>query len=347
MTSQEKLVFCTLFDSNYLDKGLVLYESMRKQMSNFKLYIFAFDNKCFRILNKMHLKNVILLSVLDIMTDKLQQIKKERTNAEFCWTCTPLIIEHVLEQYKEKICTYVDADIYFYANPECVIQEMLDHKCSVGLVKHGFERNWDYGRQIFECGKYCIQFNTFLNTKTGRKVLKEWKEDCLNWCYNRVEDRKLGDQKYADQWRQKYSFVYEAMNLGAGVAPWNLHLYSYEKNEKEKIWMKYRNKKFMLIFYHFEGTKYLKYHKIFLNLWKYNGKESKRKVKLLYQPYFQDIMAIRKYLKKRYGITFYHMCINEKDFLRNYSLKNKCMEEGVLEGCRNWMEFRKNNMLII
>ncbi len=347
MSLQNELIFCTLFDSNYLDKGLALYQSMRRHISNFKLYIFAFDEKCFKILTEMQLKNIVLLTVEDIMTNRLQKIRAERTNAEFCWTCTPLILEYVLLKCNEPICTYIDADIYFFANPKEIIQEILENDCSVGLVKHGFERNWDYGRQIFELGKYCIQFNTFLNVKESIQVLMEWKEQCLNWCYNRIEDRKLGDQKYPDKWRAKYSFVHESTNLGAGVAPWNLHLYSYEKSKGRKLWMKYRRKEFYIIFYHFEGMKYLESNKVYLNLWDFYGKKSKRKIKLLYGTYFKDIVAIRQYLKKKYKITFEHMHIDKKEFLKNYSLINHCIENGILDGLRSWIEFRKNNIVVV
>ena len=51
------LTFCTLFDSNYLDKGLVLYESMANVMENFKLYILAMDEKCEDILKDMNLSH--------------------------------------------------------------------------------------------------------------------------------------------------------------------------------------------------------------------------------------------------------------------------------------------------
>ena len=88
-------VFCTLFDSNYLDKGLALYWSMRKHIADFKLYIFAFDDKCYEVLSDLNLENVIVIPVGDIMTAELQKLQTERTRAEFCWTCTPVVIEYV------------------------------------------------------------------------------------------------------------------------------------------------------------------------------------------------------------------------------------------------------------
>ncbi len=47
-------------------------------------------------------------------------------------------------------------------------------------------------------------------------------------------------KKYPDKWKQKYCCIHEIQNLGMGVAPWNLHLYSSIREKKEKIWMKYR-----------------------------------------------------------------------------------------------------------
>ena len=51
-------IFCTLFDSNYIDKGLVLYDSMCECIGEFKLYVFAFDEKCFELLSRMKLQNM-------------------------------------------------------------------------------------------------------------------------------------------------------------------------------------------------------------------------------------------------------------------------------------------------
>ena len=44
--------FCTLFDSFYLSRGLALYESIKEHTEDFHLYIFAFDDITYEILNK-------------------------------------------------------------------------------------------------------------------------------------------------------------------------------------------------------------------------------------------------------------------------------------------------------
>lgn len=339
------MVFCTLFDSNYLDKGLALYRSMERNITKYKLYIFAFDNVCFDILSKMHLKNVILVLVNDIMNDLVKKIRKERTRAEFCWTCTPLVIEYVLRNYKEKMCTYVDADIYFFSNPRNAIQEVIYSRKSVGLVAHRFEKNAEYGKLVYKVGKYCIQFNTFLNNKEGLQVLEEWKQDCLNWCYCRYEDGRYGDQKYPDKWKMKYFCVHEIQDPGVGVAPWNLHLYSLVERKGEKIWVEYKGRKAPLCFYHFEGIEYLEHAYVFLNVWNTRVSGTHRKIKLLYGEYFKEIGYIRKFLAQSFGVQFNHLLVKKGEyFQKKYSLK-KCIKCGWYEGIEEWLEYRKHNIV--
>ena len=110
------LTFCTLFDSNYLDKGLVLYESLKNVMTDFKLYILAMDDKCCSILKEQQLKNVVVISLQEFEDEELLEIKKQRSRAEYCWTCTASFIDYVFETYNEEYCTYIDSDLYFYKN---------------------------------------------------------------------------------------------------------------------------------------------------------------------------------------------------------------------------------------
>jgi len=128
------LVFCTLFDSNYLDKGITLYKSMEEHLELFKLYVFAFDDKCYEILKQENYKNLILVSQKEFETKELLKVKKERTRAEYCWTCSPWIIKHVIDNFNESICTYIDADMMFFSSPQFVFDEMKRRDCSVIIV---------------------------------------------------------------------------------------------------------------------------------------------------------------------------------------------------------------------
>ena len=57
--------YCTLFDSNYLTRGLAMYESLKRYSNNFHLYIFAFDDGSYKLLKKLGLEYVTIISLKD------------------------------------------------------------------------------------------------------------------------------------------------------------------------------------------------------------------------------------------------------------------------------------------
>ena len=115
------LTFCTLFDSNYLDKGLVLQHSLENVMTDYTLYILAMDDKCYNILSDIGLNNTVIISLSEFEDEELLEIKKQRSRAEYCWTCSANLIDYVFETYHESYCTYIDSDLFFYKNPKILI----------------------------------------------------------------------------------------------------------------------------------------------------------------------------------------------------------------------------------
>ena len=49
------LYYCTLFDSNYISKGIALYLSLERHTDDFLLYVMAMDRKCEKMLKNMEL----------------------------------------------------------------------------------------------------------------------------------------------------------------------------------------------------------------------------------------------------------------------------------------------------
>ena len=289
--------FCTLFDSKYIDKGLALYESLCNVIENFKFYVFAFDQIAYDILVDMNLKNMIVINLNDFETERMLAVKKKRSVAEYCWTCTPIIIDYVLVNFKESQCTYLDADLYFFASPEELLNEIENSKYSIIITEHRFPTD-KMEDGLRESGKYCVQFNTFNNDENGRKVLNTWKEQCLDWCYYTKEGDKKGDQKYLENWTTTFEGVHELQHLGGGVAPWNIS--QYKLKETEELVFSSKGKDFKLIFYHFQNIRYLPFG--FVNI-KSGTKERNIKGKI-YIPYLIHIEKIRKILKDKYELNF-------------------------------------------
>lgn len=288
---------CTLFDSNYLDRGIVLYQSLEKYAKEFCLYIFCFDDKAFYALDRLKLKNAVIISESQILDTELTKIKTERRRAEYCWTCTPVIIQYVLEHYEVTQCTYIDADMMFYNDPEILLEELVATNASVGIIGHRFPRNIAKKKRERFYGKYCVEFNTFFNDDNGRKVLEDWKKNCFEKCTMEFGEESFGDQKYLEAWEEKFDGVYECRHLGAGVAPWNISDYRPDILG-EKIQLIYRHKqKCDLIFYHFQSLMILEGGEAFVGVYNELGIKSQKLIQYLYRNYLKKLMEARELLR--------------------------------------------------
>lgn len=286
-----KQVFCTLFNSFYLPRGLLLYRSLENTGTDFHLYIFAFDEKAFQLLKKLNLRFATIISLQDFEDDKLKTVKPDRTLAEYCWTCTPATIVYVIEKFNEPACTYLDADMYFYQNPEVLFEEMGSN--SVLLTEHRFPPKFNRSTLA---GRFCVQFITFKNNSEGLNALYWWRDRCLEWCYNRYEDGKFGDQKYLDDWETRFESVHVLKHLGGGLAPWNAEQYSVVNRSGNKIFLseKSSEKKFEAVFYHFHHVRFFKGGLVDLG-WRYPGKSI---IIQIYAPYILELMQTEAELKK-------------------------------------------------
>ncbi len=285
--------FCTLFNSMYLDKGLVLYDSLVESGCDFTLYLLAMDDELNKALREEKLERVTLITLDEVMAfePELERLKKERKGSAFYWTCSSVLIEYVLSHFSIDRCTYIDSDMYFYSDPS----EMAG-KCdlSVGVMKHRFPEGRYYRLLEAYSGTYCVEFNTFKNDGHGRKVLSDWKKSCLECCNELGDEKGFGDQKYLDGWDRTYPgkiYVYE--DPGAGMATWNIKDYSLRDNR-----ISYRGKEITPIFYHFSGIDYAEDNSVTIVA----DTADTALVRFLYEPYLEKLEEKRDYIKTKYGI---------------------------------------------
>lgn len=287
--------FCTLFDSLYLSRGLIMYDSLKSSCDDFHLYIFAFDDIALEILLKLQLDNVTVISLNEFENEDLLKVKNTRTRAEYCWTCTSSIIDYIFEKYNVPSCTYIDADLFFYNSPEVLLNELGDEK-SVLITEHRFSK---FAR-IFEqkrAGRFCVQFITFINTMEGRAILKKWISQCIEWCYARYEDGKFGDQKYLDSWPAEYPNVHILEHQGGGIAPWNVRGYRFMKENDKILGVGSAIKgNFEIVFFHFHFVRILSDGNADLG-W---NRLPKKVVDLFYRPYIEKIIEKEKFLEESY-----------------------------------------------
>ncbi len=287
-----KLNFCTLFNSAYLSRGIVLYESLVKHCPDFHLYVFAFDDKTFQYLSQAKYQYLTPISLRDFEDDKLLAIKSTRSAAEYCWTCTPSTILYCLTKFNLANCTYIDADMCFYSDPNILVEEMNGK--SVLITEHRYTSKYD---QTLKSGKYCVQFITAFNNAEGLNVINWWRESCIEWCYARHEDGKFGDQKYLDVWPTKFKGVHELIHLGGGMAPWNCQQYNFTISNGNLFGTELTSKKqFDAVFFHFHSLKFFDDDMVLLTDPGYDLNSNA--IELVFKPYVRSLMSVKEKIQR-------------------------------------------------
>jgi hypothetical protein len=234
--------FCTLFDSNYLPLGMALHHSLMTHAQPFQLWVLCMDELVEQQLQQLALPHVHLIPLRQIETPALLAVKSGRSRGEYCWTLTPFTFQAVFDREPTvHQVTYLDADLFFFDDPRVLLQELATDK-HVLFTEHAYAPEYDQSQLS---GRFCVQFLTFKHAEAAFQVMQWWQARCLEWCFNRIEDGKFGDQKYLEQWEHLFAENVQIVHqVEKTLAPWNVNFFS-QKNQT----------RLHPVFYHFHGLK--------------------------------------------------------------------------------------------
>lgn len=212
--------YCTYFDVNYLPRALALIRSMQRHCGEFVLWALCFDDASHAALTRLAPANVRLIRRADFLDGDaaLQAAQHDRTPVEFIMTCTPALLRYVM-QLDDAVdaLTYLDADTYFFADPEPVFLEI--GAAPVAITPHFFAE----GKANHLCyGRYNVGWLTFRRDAEGLACIDWWRAECLKWCRLSPDGPSYGDQGYLDQFTRRFPHTHEIAHAGLNVGPWNL-----------------------------------------------------------------------------------------------------------------------------
>jgi len=216
--------FCTIADKDYLTKALAMYQSLCENVEDFTLYFLCIDDETYLKLDELNLSNIYyfqvpLLEALDnelIKAKNNPQSKYGTKYSQYCWCLTPYFTNFILTHYIEdsEYLMYVDADIYFYGNPQIILDEMNGK--SVGIHTHRFSPPF----KEVDTGWYNCGIVVFKNDFVGIEMSDNWKSWLLNQNNEYFEKYgTCGDQKYLELFQRFCDVSVFDENILHG-APW-------------------------------------------------------------------------------------------------------------------------------
>lgn len=281
--------FYTYFDSHFLCRGLALYYSLSLYVKEFNLFVLCLDDKCFDAISRLSLPNITPVSIHQLEKDDiaLSEVKQHRSKIEYYFSCTAAFGCYLFRHNPINFLTYLDGDTYFYSSPEAFLDTIQSY--SIAITPHRFP---SYKRENEKYGIYNVGWVSFKRDEEGLACLAKWREECLEWCYNRLEGERFGDQKYLDTWPKRYNNLKIIDHLGINAAPWNLEEVNVQVKDREI----YINKD-PLILFHFHNLYRVAANVYKLGLASYDVKINAIIKNYIYKPYVEHVKTIHKEIK--------------------------------------------------
>jgi len=264
-----------------------MLESLREHCPHAHVHVLCLSDQCYAALTKLAYPHVSLLRLADLEAadPELAATRPTRSLVEYYFTITPCLPWHLLTRTSDiKEVTYLDADMMFFSSPEPIFEEAPE--ASVIITPHRFAANL----KDKECyGLYNVSWLTFTKTSGGLECLRWYRDACLNWCKDKLDEDRFADQKYLNFFQLQFHGIHVMRHGGGGIAPWNLHGSVIEWRNSNP----YANGS-PIIFYHAHGFKHL-WGPVFVSgLYEYRTDIFSKNLRSLFKAYAQKFKFAMK-----------------------------------------------------
>jgi hypothetical protein len=221
--------YCSYFDQHYLVRGLALYQSLCEHAEPFALHILCLDQVCEARMRALDLPFVTVLGLTEFLRhdQALSALQKTRAPLDFYFSCTPSLVLFLFEKFAQiGTLNYVDADLFFFSSPLPIFQEI--GAVEIAIIEHRFPAQRDHSAAH---GRFNVGLVYFKRGEQSAACLQRWRAQCIEWCENVAQSGRFGDQKYLDEWPERYAQLCVLQHPGANVAPWNLARHALSGND--------------------------------------------------------------------------------------------------------------------
>jgi hypothetical protein len=294
--TQELLQYATYFDQHYLTRGLALYRSLVRHSPPFRLWVLCLDDATYDTLRDLKLEyiHLIPLSDLEQADPALLTARPDRQLFEYYWTCGPAYLLYLLERQPEiELLIYLDADLYFFGNP-APLYDQLGNGSILVIERRPLP---SASLELQQKGTFNVGMLVFRRDSDGLAALHRWRSQCLDWCFDRVEPTRFGDQKYLDEWPALYAGVVHLQHQGAELASYNFGRYRIRCRQGTLF-----VEQDPLVFYHFTRLRILTDWLYDAGTWGHDQRLEPIVRRQIYVPYVRELRAMRQLVRAAGGI---------------------------------------------
>ncbi|HEX4984472.1 MAG TPA: hypothetical protein VFV71_00240 [Burkholderiales bacterium] len=276
--------YCTLFDKNYLTRGLALHASLQRHRPGSMLVVLCLDEATRDMLARMSLDAARLVSLdeLEGYDPSLKAVRGARLPAEYYFTCKPVLMRYMLDTHAHLgRVTYLDSDLYLFSDPATLFDRYAD--ASVLLTPHRFPESV---ADRIQYGLFNAGWVSAASGGEGRRFVEWWRERCLEWCVLNVEGDRFADQKYLDRVPDMFRGSVALPDKGVNLGPWSLESMDVAR-EGDAVSVTGEK----LVFFHFHGLRRIAGHVYDSGLHEYRVRLTPEIRNFIYAPYLAALEA--------------------------------------------------------
>ena len=307
--------YYSIYSSEYLHKGLVLYNSMKKYDREFRFYVICFDDTSKELLDKMNLENLISIRIKDIEAydSEMASVRPCREDKTYTWLVKPVAALYLFDIYPDlDHLLWLDGDMEFKSDPQSIYDEWGDY--SVLLTIEGFTD--EYFKYSLLYGYYNTGLLGFKRDSNAFECLKYYREKLIVCNF----DDYIGswnDQLYVTDWPQRFNNIGVVKNPGINLTPF----ITFYRNYHDKGWLinkrgdGYYLHDSKITLYHYMAVKYINADEF--DLCRYVMDFNEEQIKHMYLAYLKSCRNVMEQIKLIDEGQYYSRNTKGR-FIRNY-----------------------------
>jgi hypothetical protein len=198
--------FLTIGNATYAPNVLALHASLQRvSREPVGLRVVCMDAHTEELLQSLALPGLTVIPLRDVerFDPELLDVRGDRTASEYAWTLKAPSVRYAFSEEPELAAlTYIDSDMLFFDDPAPLFDELGDG--SVLLVAHNFHPRWEKTHKV---GPHNAGTLVFRHDANAAAALAYWRDRTNEWCFHRHSDGLFADQRYLDDWPERFEGV--------------------------------------------------------------------------------------------------------------------------------------------